>query len=328
MNDFMKQFWEKFRLLPLLVVVASLAFLIRVGEASMKVRQLSGAAVAETTDGTAKTESAAEKKDEPKTMVDADKKDAASKESAEATKDTDKKPNIDLPSTNVDAGAAEKTVKTDAKSEPQKDVTKSPKTDWKDASDADIEYSEIRQDVYKDLLQRRQQLDAREKDLQKREALIAATNTEITNKVKELTTLKTEIENLLKKQTDEEQANVTRLVRIYEGMKPKDAARIFNALDMDVLVPVLSKMSEKKSGAIIAAMDADKARNVTLMLSEQKKLPDLSMDNGADDAVTDKMPEPADLPSLGQERDQSTADQPPPAPPVSTDSQAEAKPPA
>ena len=320
MNDFMKQFWEKFRLLPLLVVVASLAFLIRVGEASMKVRQLSGAANAEVV---------AENKAKEKTENGADKKESTA--TAEDPKEESaKKPQIDLPSTDTaatdSAPAKEGDVK-DAKVDPKKDLAKTPKTDWKDASDNDIDYSEVRQDVYKDLLQRRQQLDAREKELQKREALIAATNTEISAKVKELTTLKTEIEKLLKKQTDEEQENVTRLVRIYEGMKPKDAARIFNALDMDVLVSVLGKMGEKKSGAIIAAMDAEKARNVTLMLSEQKKLPDLSMGDG-NDGASDKMPEPADLPALGQERDQTSADQPPPAPPLTNDTKAETDPPA
>jgi flagellar motility protein MotE (MotC chaperone) len=318
MNDFMKQFWEKFRLLPLLVVVASLAFLIRVGEASLQVRQLSGSANAQVVaDDKAKdqpTETSDKKPDDTKT---------------DRPKDTTKKPEIDLPSTDTamkDAEPAKEGAAKDAQVDPKKDLAKTPKTDWKDASDNDIDYSAVRQDVYKDLLQRRQQLDAREKELKKREALIAATNTEISGKVKELTTLKTEIEKLMKKQTDEEQENVTRLVRIYEGMKPKDAARIFNALDMDVLVSVLGKMGEKKSGAIIAAMDAEKARTVTLMLSEQKKLPDLNMGSG-DSASSDQM-DPVDLPALGQERDQSDAEQPPPAPPLTNDTQSDAQPPA
>ena len=60
---------------------------------------------------------------------------------------------------------------------------------------------------------------------------------------------------------------------IYSGMKPKDAARIFNTLDMDILIAVISKMPEAKSGAIIATMDADPARALTTMLAEQKNLP-------------------------------------------------------
>jgi flagellar motility protein MotE (MotC chaperone) len=58
-------------------------------------------------------------------------------------------------------------------------------------------------------------------------------------------------------------------------MNPKDAAKIFNSLDMDVLLQVITKMSERKSAPIIAAMDEERARDVTILLAEQNKLPDL-----------------------------------------------------
>lgn len=290
MNDFLKQFWNNVRLLPLLVLVAGLAFVVRVGEATMEVKSLTGAAFAASEAPDAKTKEA---------------------EATDAAKADPKK----------EAVAEEKTDAKAAAIDPAKEATPKKledvksKTEWKDAGDTDIEYSEVRDDLYKDLLARRKELDAREKELQKREALVTATRDEIKSKVRELTSLKTEIQSLLKNQTDEEQANVTRLVRIYEGMKPKDAARIFNALDMDVLIAVVSKMSEKKSALILAAMDAEKARALTMMLSEQKKLPDLKMEpvDSAEDS-------PPLLPSLGQERDQTGAvdgaigAEPPPAP--------------
>lgn len=303
MNDFLKQFWNNVRLLPLLVLVAGLAFIVRVGEATMEVKSLTGAAFAATETTDTKTKEA-----EATDTVKADSKTEAKDAPKDAPKDETK-------ADSKSEGA--KTDTADAKKEdaPQKLEDVKSKTEWKDAGDTDIEYSEVRDDLYKDLLARRQELDAREKELQKREALVTATRDEIKSKVQELTSLKTEIQSLLKKQTDEEQANVTRLVRIYEGMKPKDAARIFNALDMDVLIAVVSKMSEKKSALILAAMEAEKARSLTMMLSEQKKLPDLKMEpvDSAEDS-------PPPLPSLGQERDQTGAvdgaigAEPPPAP--------------
>ena len=58
-------------------------------------------------------------------------------------------------------------------------------------------------------------------------------------------------------------------------MKAKDAARIFNTLSIDVLLEVLSGMSERKTAPILASMETERARQVTILLSEQKKLPSL-----------------------------------------------------
>jgi flagellar motility protein MotE (MotC chaperone) len=70
--------------------------------------------------------------------------------------------------------------------------------------------------------------------------------------------------------TNEQMAS---LVKIYETMKPKDAARIFDQLDFTVLVEVVSRMREMKSAPVLAAMDPEKAKLVTVALaalSEQK----------------------------------------------------------
>jgi flagellar motility protein MotE (MotC chaperone) len=58
-------------------------------------------------------------------------------------------------------------------------------------------------------------------------------------------------------------------------MKPKDAARIFDTLDIDILVAVVSKMSERKIAPILGLMDPERAKTLTIMLAQQKKLPTL-----------------------------------------------------
>lgn len=151
-------------------------------------------------------------------------------------------------------------------------------TDWRDASEADIEFSDVRMELFEDLKKRRRSLEKQENELGVREALLKAAQQEIDQKYQELITLRTDIQGLLKQQTDEEKARINSLVKIYEGMKPKDAARIFNTLDIDVLLQVVSKMSERKSAPILASMDSVRARNLTIMLLEQKKLPDLAGD--------------------------------------------------
>jgi flagellar motility protein MotE (MotC chaperone) len=146
---------------------------------------------------------------------------------------------------------------------------------WRGADDLDDEYSDVKMELFEDLSKRRKDIEAQEKQLVVREALLKTASAELEQKYKELETLKTDIEALLVKQTEQEDARITSLVKIYEGMKAKDAARIFDSLDMDVLLQVVTKMSERKSAPIIAAMDPERARNVTIMLAEQNKLPTL-----------------------------------------------------
>lgn len=147
--------------------------------------------------------------------------------------------------------------------------------EWRGAEDVDDEYADVKMELFEDLSKRRKDLEAREKELAMREALLKAAQAELEQKYKELTSVKTDIESLLKQQTAEENKRITSLVKIYEGMKAKDAARIFDTLDMDVLIQVLGTMSERKSAPIIAAMSPEKARNVTILLAEQNKLPSL-----------------------------------------------------
>lgn len=150
-----------------------------------------------------------------------------------------------------------------------------PKEDWRGAEDLDDEYSDVKMELFSDLAKRRKDLEAKEKELAMREALLKAARAELQQKTDELNGIKADIESLLQKQTTQENERIASLVKIYEGMKAKDAAVIFNSLELDVLLQVITKMSERKSAPILAAMDPEKARTVTIMLAEQNKLPTL-----------------------------------------------------
>lgn len=149
------------------------------------------------------------------------------------------------------------------------------KGNWKAADDVDDEYSDIKMEMFSDLSKRRKDLEKKEKELIMREALIKAAQAEIVQKTDELTKIKKDIEALLEQQGIQENKRILSLVKIYEGMKAKEAARIFDSLETDVLLQVMTKMSERKSAPILAAMDPDKARHLTILLAEQNKLPDL-----------------------------------------------------
>ncbi len=128
-------------------------------------------------------------------------------------------------------------------------------------------------EVLQSLSKRRDELDRRERMIGEREALLSAAGQEVDHKIAELNRLKGEIEALLGKQQKMEEERLVSLVKIYEGMKPKEAATIFNTLDLDVLLEVIGRMNERKASPILAAMEPDKARIVTIRLSEKEKLP-------------------------------------------------------
>jgi len=73
----------------------------------------------------------------------------------------------------------------------------------------------------------------------------------------------------------EESERLNRLVGIYSNMKPKDAATIFNELDMGVLLDVMQSMTARKVAPIIASMDADRARQLTQQLAERRDVPQI-----------------------------------------------------
>ena len=146
-----------------------------------------------------------------------------------------------------------------------------------DADGREFSPSEI--DVLQSLAKRREELDQRERNLNESAAMLKAAEKEVDRKLEELTTLKADIEKLLGQQEKAEDGRIESLVKIYEAMKPKEAATIFNTLDLDVLLSVVSRMNERKLSPVLAAMDPDRARLVTIRLAEQRQLP------GADKAA-------------------------------------------
>lgn len=140
--------------------------------------------------------------------------------------------------------------------------------------DADVQaFTASELEILQSLSKRRDELDKRERKLGEREALLQAAEQEVDHKIAELNKLKSEMEALLGKQQKMEEDRLVSLVRIYENMKPKEAATIFNTLDLDVLLAVIGRMNERKASPILANMDPEKARIVTIRLSEQRKLP-------------------------------------------------------
>src|SRR4029077_19467569 len=87
-------------------------------------------------------------------------------------------------------------------------------------------------------------------------------------RVSELQALQTRLEALEATRKQREDTSWQGLVKVYEAMKPRDAATIFNDLDMPVLLQVADRMKEAKAAPILAAMQPDKARELTARLAQ------------------------------------------------------------
>lgn len=231
------------RIFPLIIFIVALAFSLRLAEVMHRLTHIDSLINARAAD-------AIEKPGEKPAEKPTEKPDAAAAEKTQSAK--------------TPAGAAAKSAGSAA----------APRV-WPDAGDADMEFAPSRMEIFQDLVRRREALDKRENDIMAREALLKAAEQEIAQKYQELSQLRGEVEKLLARQSDEEMARTRSLVKIYEGMKPADAARIFDTLDLDILLNVMSNMSERKLGPVLAQMSADRARTITTMMAEQKKMPDL-----------------------------------------------------
>lgn len=118
-------------------------------------------------------------------------------------------------------------------------------------------------DLLQSLAERRKELDLRANQLEQREDLLLAVERRIDEKVEALKLLRKSIEG-------ETESQYKSLVKIYENMKPKDAARIFEKLDMAILLPVTERMKERKLAAILAKMNTNNAMTLTVQLAQRR----------------------------------------------------------
>ena len=123
------------------------------------------------------------------------------------------------------------------------------------------------------LAQRREELDVRERAIEQRAGVLKAAEAQIDMKIAKLKELETSIKDLIGVYDERERDRLNNLVKIYSTMKPKEAARLFNDMEMPLLVRVFEQMKESKSAPILALMDSGKANALTSELASKRTLP-------------------------------------------------------
>ena len=121
-------------------------------------------------------------------------------------------------------------------------------------------FSDTELEVLQGLAKRREMLDMREEDISLRESVLMTIEQNIDKKIMALKQLQKDVQMVLDDYNAKEDRKIKGLVKVYESMKPQDAATIFEDLEMDILLPVASNMKEAKLALILSKMNIMKAR--------------------------------------------------------------------
>ncbi len=119
------------------------------------------------------------------------------------------------------------------------------------------------------LQQRREELDKRARELDIRESLIKAAEKRMEGELAELKQTEQRIVEETKQKNDAQAARFKSLVTMYENMKPRDAAKIFDRLETGVLLDVASKIEPRHMADIMAQMSPDSAERLTVELASK-----------------------------------------------------------
>jgi len=123
--------------------------------------------------------------------------------------------------------------------------------------------------ILESLQKRRQQLDARARDLDMRESLLRAAEKRVEGKVAELKDVEAKVKTAEGNRDAAEAKRFKDIISMYENMKPKEAARIFDRLEMAILVEVATKMNPRAMSSILAQMSPDAAERLTVELASR-----------------------------------------------------------
>jgi flagellar motility protein MotE (MotC chaperone) len=134
------------------------------------------------------------------------------------------------------------------------------------------------------LQSRRQELEARAREIDIRESLLKAAERRIESKVQEMKAVESRIAAVSEQKTEADAAHFKGIITMYENMKPKDAAKVFDRLEMPVLFEIASQIAPRKMSDILGLMTTEAAERLTTEMARR--------------AGPDKSASAADLPKI------------------------------
>ena len=119
------------------------------------------------------------------------------------------------------------------------------------------------------LQSRRQELEARAREIDIRESLLKAAEKRIESKVEELKAVESRITTATGQKAETDAARFKGIITMYEGMKPKDAAKVFDRLELSVLFEIASQIAPRKMSDILGLMAPEAAERLTIEMARR-----------------------------------------------------------
>ena len=116
---------------------------------------------------------------------------------------------------------------------------------------------------------RRQELEARAREIDIRESLLKAAEKRIESRVEEMKAVESRISTSSDQKAEADSARFKGIITMYENMKPKDAARVFDRLEMPVLIEIASHIAPRKMSDILGLMQSESAERLTVELAHR-----------------------------------------------------------
>ena len=169
--------------------------------------------------------------------------------------------------------------KPDLKKEDQKDlninkdanIENLKKTDVSSNIQNDFQLSSEKQ-LLQQLRKRRTEIESNKDELPAEKMALESIKQYIDNRLDVLENLQNKLKPQFNNNNQNDGKKIQKLVKVYESMKPKEAAKIFNDLQIGVLVEMTLSMKESRLAAILSEMKPEKARELTSILATQSDI--------------------------------------------------------
>jgi flagellar motility protein MotE (MotC chaperone) len=119
------------------------------------------------------------------------------------------------------------------------------------------------------LSERRKELEKRQSELDMRDTLLKAAEKKLEDRLNELKEAEARIVAATQQKEEAELQRLKNLVTMYENMKAKDAAKIFDRLDLKLATEVARLIQPRRMSDILAQMSAEAAQKLTVELASR-----------------------------------------------------------
>jgi flagellar motility protein MotE (MotC chaperone) len=116
---------------------------------------------------------------------------------------------------------------------------------------------------------RRQELETRAREIDIRESLLKAAEKRIESQTEELKATESRITTATQQKAEADNARFKGIITMYEGMKPKDAAKVFDHLEMPVLIEIATQIAPRKMSDILGLMSTEAAERLTVEMARR-----------------------------------------------------------